>query len=604
MSLKKSLHVLTRLGIVLLIIGLNTDHAFSQGAQSSRPNKLQFEYDPTMGNIFYIDILGMEASLQLFAPGTVINPNEYSLGTNDLLGVVISGTITLNYRALGVNAEGEVIIPSVGTIKVGGLTLTQARSVIEKAVQEKYRNVQVAVSIDKPRPLAIYISGDVPYPGRISVPYGTRLDVPLLRSIFEYRGPEQEVSTGTSLTKILYPSFSEFPGMTERADDYGNAVIAKPVTSVGKLLRDRKYQLRSVQIRRADGSVIDADMFNYFYGGSTESNPVLLNGDQIVVSRTKESDPEISISGAVNSSINLPHRPDDTIKTLLEIAGGFSSNADTSYIVVMRPGIGSIDRIEVKYGSDEFHSMKIYPFDRIIVPSLPIDERLFSATVVGQVGNIGIYPIREGQTTAYDLIQMAGGTSADALAKGAFIKRNKETVQDHPSLDNAMFRDVMRGSDQMIQGLSWLELEQRARKNRIFLDLNDQSQLKRITLMDGDSLVVPRDLKSIYVYGQVAKPGFLNYQPGMDYEAYIAQSGGMALSSNPKKVYVIKAGTLAWMEASEAIIESGDMIYVDRVMLDDNIQRRAFIRQSQSLYTSIVLSLVTTTLTVISFFRN
>lgn len=122
--------------------------------------------------------------------------------------------------------------------------------------------------------------------------------------------------------------------------------------------------------------------------------------------------------------------------------------------------------------------------------------------------------------------------------------------------------------------------------------------------MDGDSLVVPRDLKSIYVYGQVAKPGFLNYQSGLSYDEYIAQSGGLALSSNPKKVYVIKAGSLAWIEASEAIIESGDMIYVDRVMLDDNIQRRAFIRQSQSLYTSIVLSLVTTTLTVISFFRN
>jgi len=604
MSLKKKFSLLNKLGIILIIFGSSVDYSFSQGAQSSRPNKLQFEYDPTMGNIFYIDILGMESSLQLFAPGTVINPNEYILGTNDLLGVVISGTITLNYRALGVNAEGEVIIPSVGTIKVGGLSLNDARSVIEDAVQRKYRNVQVAVSIDKPRPLAIYISGDIPYPGRVSVPYGTRLDVPLLRSIFEYRGPEQEVSTGTSLTKILYPSFSEFPGMNERAEDYGNAVIAKPVTSVGKLLRDRNYQLRSVEIRRTDGSVVNADMFHYFYGGDTESNPVLLNGDHIVITKTKEADSEVSISGAVNFSLSLPHRHDDAIEKLLSIAGGFSSNADTNYVILMRPGITSIERIEVKKDSDKFRTMKVYPFDRIIVPSRPIDDRLFSATVVGQVGNLGIYPIREGTTTAYDLIQMAGGTIPDALSKGAYIKRNKESVQDHPSLDNTMFRDVMRGSDQMIQGLSWLELEQRARKNRIFLDLNDQNQLKRITLMDGDSLVVPRDLKSIYVYGQVAKPGFLNYQSGLSYVEYIAQSGGLALSSNPKKVYVIKAGSLAWIEASEAIIESGDMIYVDRVMLDDNIQRRAFIRQSQSLYTSIVLSLVTTTLTVISFFRN
>jgi len=607
-SKKRVIRLRYVLASALLFI-ISTQTLSAQGIpanKQSRPqqSKLQLEFDPTSGNIFYTDFIGLEASLQLFSPGAFINPNDYILGANDLLGIVISGTMTLNYRALGVNSEGEIIVPSIGTIKVGGLNLTQARELITKEVGKNYRNVQVSVSIDKPRPLSIYISGDIPYPGRIAVPYGTRLDVPLLRSIFEFRGQETEINSGTSLTKILYPSFSDFPGLSEKADDYANAVIARPLTSVGKLLREDKYQLRNIEIRRGDGSKIRADMFSYFYGGSLDANPVLLNDDHIVISLIKENDPQVSISGAVNVSMKIPYRTGDTVKGLLSIAGGFSSNADTTNIVIFRPNHNGIEQIALSSTSSLFTDLNILPYDRIVVTSLPIDQRMFSATVVGRVKNSGIYPIREGISTAFDLLTMADGALPDAALKGAYIKRTKETVQDNPGINSVGFRDIMRGSDQMIQGLSWLELEQRARKNRIYLNLGDSDQLKKIRIMDGDSLVIPQDLKTVYVYGQVDQPGYVDFEVGRDASFYINQSGGLSISSNPRKVYVIKAGTLAWSDASNTLIESGDMIYVDRILLDDNIQRRAFLRQSQSLYTSIVLSLVTTTLSVISFFRN
>jgi protein involved in polysaccharide export with SLBB domain len=597
------------LSLILLFSVIYTGDIMAQGIptnKQSKPqqSKLQLEFDPTSGNIFYTDFIGLEASLQLFSPGTFINPNDYILGANDLLGIVISGTMILNYRALGINTEGEIIVPSIGTIKVGGLSLTEARALITKEVEKNYRNVQISVSIDKPRPLSIYISGDIPYPGRIAVPYGTRLDVPLLRSIFQYRGPEMDVNAGTSVTKILYPSFSDFPGLSERADDYANSIIARPLTSVGKLLREEKYQLRDIQIKRSDGSSLSADMFSYFYGGNIDANPVLLNDDHIIITSIKHNDPQVSVSGAVNVSMRVPYRSGDTVESLISISGGFSANADTTRIIVFRPNNNSIEQISLSASSSLYKTLNLQPYDRVVVSSLPIDKRMFSASVVGRVAHVGIYPIIEGNSSVYDLLQMASGPLPDALLKGAYIKRTKETIQDNPGITSVGFRDVMRGSDQMIQGLSWLELEQRVRKNRIYLDLGDQEQLKRIRLMDGDSLIVPQDLNTVYVYGQVDKPGFVEYEVGQDVDFYINESGGFSISSNPKKIYVIKAGTLAWSEASNATIESGDMVYVDRILLDDNLQRRAFIRQSQSLYTSIVLSLVTTTLTVISFFRN
>lgn len=302
--------------------------------------------------------------------------------------------------------------------------------------------------------------------------------------------------------------------------------------------------------------------------------------------------------------MEIPHREDDTFGLLLKIGGGYMANADTTSYTIFRPEKEGITRIQVTREQPDFFTKKLLPNDRVIIGKSETNTHLYSATVVGQVNAMGIYPIFEGKTTAYDLLEMTGGVDATALKKAAYIVRSKVPVVDEPALMKPGFRDVMRGSDQMVQGLSWLELEQRARKNRIYLDLSQVNQLKATYIMDRDSLIVPRDLGTVYVYGQVEKPGFVNHQPGASLNYYLNTAGGYALASDPKRVYVIKAGTLAWSEAKDTVIESGDMVYVDRIMLDDNLQRRSFMRQSQSLYTTIVLSVISTTLTVINFFRN
>ncbi len=593
----------------LLITSVSLVHAQNipipkKSGTSASSVKLNIEYDQSLGTAFYVDMIGLASAENPFAPEELIDESTYRLGPTDLIGVVITGSLTLNYRAIGVNMEGEIILPSIGTIPVAGLTLMEARQRIRKEVEKEFRNVSISVSIDKPRPLSVHLYGDIPYPGRVSTTYGTRLDNPLLRSLFEVRGPDTEVASGTSVTKILYPSFLDLPGLTERVDDLGNAIIAKPLTSVGKLLNDRKWQLRSIEILRADGSVLYADMYRYFYGGDLDGNPSLLDGDQIKIMSSREADPRVSISGAVNNPMEIPYRNDDTFGLLLKIGGGYMANADTTSYTIFRPGKEGITRIQVTRDQADFYSKKLLPNDRIIIGKSELDANLYSATVVGQVDAMGIYPIREGKTTAYDLLEMTGGVDPTALKKAAYIVRSKLPVVDEPSLMKSGFRDVMRGSDQMVQGLSWLELEQRARKNRIYLDLNQVNQLKSTYIMDRDSLIVPRDMGTVYVYGQVEKPGFVNHQPGASLNYYLNSAGGYALASDPKRVYVIKAGTLAWSEANDTKIESGDMVYVDRIMLDDNLQRRSFMRQSQSLYTTIVLSVISTTLTVINFFRN
>lgn len=591
--------LIAALSTPLLAQNLPTRPPTSSGGSSSV--NLDFKFDETLGTTFYIDMLGLEAAKLPFSPEVRIDPTRYILGPNDLLGIIITGTFSLNYRAIGVNVEGDIYLPSIGAVQVAGLNVIDAKNAIRSAIEEQFRNVQVDVLLDKPRPLTVHISGDLPYPGRISVPFGTRLDAPLSGALVSVPD-EPGTSVGqSSLTRQLFPSFLDIPGLSPtNLNDVDSDFSAK---SLIDLVRERKFQFRNIEIRRANGETVFADLFDYYWGGNLDANPMLYDGDHVFIVTSRESDARVSISGAVHFPIEIPYRSDDTINRLLNIAGGFTSNADTTKLKIYRHRGMNVEVIDLKL-DDSVKYSALLPNDRLVVSSMTIDQSNFSASVTGHVNSPGIYPIRENATSAWDLLNYAGGLGEDGLGRAAYIVRTKSPVANQSELGRATTRELMRGSDQMVQGLSWLELEQRINKNRIYLDASRESQLRAIMILDGDSLVVPRDMKTVYVYGQVNQPGYVEHMPGASLQQYLDATGGFTKSSDRKRVYVIKAGSLAWADAYSSPIESGDMIYVDRVLLDDNLQKRNFLVQRQTFFATLVLTISSTTFAILNYLRN
>ena len=81
-------------------------------------------------------------------------------------------------------------------------------------------------------------------------------------------------------------------------------------------------------------------------------------------------------------------------------------------------------------------------------------------------------------------------------------------------------------------------------------------------LRDQDRLVVPRDEKTVYVFGQIRRPGFVGFEESRDAEFYIKNAGGrgdFALDT-----VIIHPGTSDMARNTSQIIRSGDMIFVDR----------------------------------------
>ncbi len=593
------------LGSPLIAQNLPTRPPSSSGGSSSV--NLDFKTDETLGTTFYVDMLGLEAAKLPFSPEVRIDPSTYIIGPQDLIGVIITGTFSLNYRALGVNIEGNIFLPSIGTIQVAGKSLLEARNVIKDAIERQYRNVAIDVMLDKPRPLTVHVSGDVPYPGRVSLPYGTRLDTPLMGALLELPSSEgTSANLSSSMSKTLSPTSIELPGFsTAGISDLTGTVAA---TSSVKILLDADvFNLRSIRVTRLDGSVILADLHDYYYGGNLDANPILRDGDQVRIVKTSVANARVSLSGAVYTAVDVQHRGDDTFERLLRMTGGFTSNADTTAVSIYRSDASGTRLVTIDLRQINARNMLLLPNDRVVVGEHSTAYLNARVSILGRAKSSGIYPISDGMTTAFDVLAMAGGLEPDALVKGAFITRRDQITSSTSSTVQPNIAQLIRSSDQYLQGLSWFELEEKARKNRIYLDVSNEQSLRFIRMYDGDSLFIPRDERTVFVYGQVNKPGFIEHNTDFTLDDYISTMGGYSLSANQKKVYVIKAGTKTWADARNTTVESGDRIYVDRHPFDDLNQQRMYRVQRQGLITSaltVLFSAVSTTVAILIYTKN
>ncbi|WP_417371874.1 SLBB domain-containing protein, partial [Gelidibacter japonicus] len=189
---------------------------------------------------------------------------------------------------------------------------------------------------------------------------------------------------------------------------------------------------------------------------------------------------------------------------------------------------------------------------------------LGSAWVLGEVNIPGSFPIITGKTSASDLLSLSGGLTDEALPASAYLVRGTNFENEIPNKFNAKL--MLRTADQIDEGVEYFETETRLSQNRVYLDLEDIGQLQELKIFSGDSLYVPKDEHTIFIFGQVNKPGYFPYLSSsvVSVNEYISKAGGFALAADKERVFIIKAGNGAWYKPDETQLESGDRIFVDK----------------------------------------
>jgi protein involved in polysaccharide export with SLBB domain len=488
-----------------------------------------------------------------------IDPAEYHIGPGDVFECRFWTSGETFYPL--VSLDNMLLIPNLGAFDVRGKTLAQVRQdVLQKAAESFASRKQdsnhpfVTLALYEPRKIYVTVQGDVSTPGTYALSAATRADV--------------AVNIANKLEAGMQPARD--PGMQKQMelDQLGK----KRLQSVFGEREEAPASKRYLTVAHEDGTRERIDLVRYNSMHDPEASPPLRQGDVIVVTFRDMMRPAIGVYGAVQSPGEFEFVQGDSLSSAIKYAFGPSANADLHHVEVSRIGTGDTIGHPQVYDltSIEAHTapdVPLQPNDRVILRSLPEENRAAVVEVRGEVGEPGPYPIDDGHTTLYQVIQEAGGLSAKAYPAAGVIKRHgheerltsgsPEEVAQTTRLEDLTVSDTTNFHRQ----LSMRPAVVVADMYRLFIQGDRSADVK---LEDGDEIVIPKRPTSVYVYGFVNNAGFVNYQENAPLSYYLVQAGGYAQGAAKSETAIIKLRSKAWMDPSDTKIEPGDEIFVPK----------------------------------------
>jgi len=482
-----------------------------------------------------------------------LDPAEYVIGPNDLFTVSVWGEMPFTHTGF-VNPEGSLHIPTVGVIRVAGKTLQDVRNEITAAVREQYLTGDISVSLEQTRMFTIHVGGNVRHPG----PY-----------------PASSVQRVDRVLALAHmPSEEEFQRIQARYLDDPERPQQFRHEEVNPNKQEREPSLRNVLLKRKNGDTLNVDLVRYYATGNTVYNPYVRDGDRIIVRPEDLRSNAVSVYGGVRLPGRFEYHPNDSLDVLLEIAQGFTENAirDSIEIVRFSGDIGNFERIVVNGNSviNGDHNYALQKNDRIFVWERPEVRREHTVFVKGEVNYTGAFPVIEGETRLSEIIDAAGGFTRDAAIAESKIFRQNNNEQWDPLMAHPDYQRLadMRLSRMNMHEREYFNFEAAIRRDYVSADFQklffEEDTATDITLADGDIIVIPRRSNTVYVFGQVANPGYIDMQPGWHVDDYIARAGGMSEAAKSRGIRVVKAGTKEWVKPRDTSVEPGDAIWIPR----------------------------------------
>lgn len=220
-------------------------------------------------------------SASTFAPVTDVPvPSEYIVGPGDILNVQLFGSTNRNLK-LTVGRDGRVSFPELGPINVGGRSFLSVAEDIEQRVSRQMIGVRASVSMGDTRSIRIFVVGEAARPGTYTV------------------------SGLATITSALY--------------------AAGGVKSIGSL--------RDVQLKRQGEVVRRLDLYDLLLRGDTRDDARLLPGDVIFIPPVRAT---VAVSGEVRRPAIYELRGETSVASIVELAGGLTSDADPSRAALIR----------------------------------------------------------------------------------------------------------------------------------------------------------------------------------------------------------------------------------------------------------------------------
>lgn len=472
---------------------------------------------------------------------------DYVVGPGDGLSISLWGSISTRFTRT-VDREGRIALPETGPLLVSGRTLSDVQQAAQQTLRNQYRDVFVDVSLSRLRTVRVYVVGDVAEPGAYDISaLSTVLNALFeaggvtpggsLRALKHYRGKEliEEVDTYDLLlhgvrgdmrrlengdTLMVPPLGPEVTveGMVRRPAVYelhGETTLEEALELAGGILPAAALQHIEVQRLQAHEK---RTMLNVDVTPKIDAEAVtkqltafkIQDGDQIhVFPIAPYNESAIYLQGHVLRPGRYSYR--DGMK-LGDVIGSYADllpEPAGRYAEIVRlnppdyrPSVESFDLSSAMANSAA--APKLQPLDTIRIFSRYDFEPAPEIWVGGEVREPGKYRT-SGQVHLKDAVYQAGGVTQDA------------------SLDSAqLFRTQPDGTMKILS----VDLREALAGNPV----------DNVIIEPRDRLLIHRnsarvDPPTVYIKGEVAKPGRYPLTTNMRVEDLIRVAGGLKRSA-------------------------------------------------------------------------
>ncbi len=355
-----------------------------------------------------------------------------------------------------ISPEGSIMISQIGPVYLNGLTIKDANQHIKSAFSRKYAGMNdaetdIQVTLGQVRTIQVDILGEVATPGTF------------------------RMSPFSSVFHALYR--------------------AGGINDIGSL--------RNIQVLRNGKKVAGVDIYDYLFKGKTSGNIRLQEGDVIIVPPYEQL---VNIDGNVKRPMYYEIKPDETVKSLLDYAGGFTGDAYGGMVRLSRQSGTENELYNIDRG--EFATYRLQDGDIITVGTI-LDRYANRVELKGAVYRPGMFAIGDGLKTVRDLIDKADGVTEDAYTDRVLLYREGPEKQlEVVALD---LKDILRGA-----------------APDITLKRNDMLVISSVNELE--------ERGDVYIGGQVARPGAYPYAANSTVEDLIFQAGGLLEGASTARV--------------------------------------------------------------------
>lgn len=384
----------------------------------------------------------------------IATPSDYLLGPGDAVFVDVWGASQKQFEST-VSPEGFINIEGYGPVNVSGLTVAQANQRLRNTLGSRFGGSQVKLTVGQTKTITVNVMGEVKAPGTYTV------------------------SAFATVFHALY--------------------MAGGVNDIGTL--------RSIKVLRKGRLVSTVDIYDYILNGKLSGNIRLTSDDVIYVDTY---DCLVNIAGKVKRPMFYEMKKTESVNTLLKYAGGFTGDAFSDNITLIRKSGGEMSI----YSLNEFERGKfqVQDADSVWVDSV-LDRYKNLVEVRGAVMRPGKYQMDGNISTVRQLIQTAGGLAEDAMPARGIIHR----LHSDRTLEVKSFN----GGDLM------------------------QHKEADIPLQNEDVVFIPsrKDTNEellLTINGEVRYPGSYQYAANSSIESLILQAGGLTDKASVAKVDIAR----------------------------------------------------------------